>query len=75
MLTKITVTGGGGAMGLVLAGSILESGGDVICLDLADEPPKEEWGKHNRRCPQILALCPPLSLSQSITPFILTSHT
>lgn len=31
-------------MGLEIAGSVLESGGDVICVDRADSPLQEPWG-------------------------------
>lgn len=37
-------TGGGGAMGLNVATSILESGGDVICIDRMEKPLPELWG-------------------------------
>ncbi|KAI9045158.1 oxidoreductase [Aspergillus affinis] len=39
----VLITGGGGAMGLEAARTILESGGDVICLDRQDEPLAEPW--------------------------------
>lgn len=41
-----TVTGGGGAVGLEAARSILESGGDVVCLDRQDKPLPGPWGKY-----------------------------
>lgn len=41
----ILITGGGGAVGLQVAKSILETGGDVICLDRAIEPIRDEWQK------------------------------
>jgi hypothetical protein len=31
-------------MGLCLVEAVLESGGDVICIDLQAQPPAEEWG-------------------------------
>jgi nucleoside-diphosphate-sugar epimerase len=37
------VTGGGGAVGLEAARSILESGGDVICIDRQDAPLQAPW--------------------------------
>ncbi|PLB46302.1 oxidoreductase [Aspergillus steynii IBT 23096] len=39
----VLITGGGGAMGLEAARTILETGGDVICLDRQDEPLVEPW--------------------------------
>ncbi|KAA8652572.1 uncharacterized protein ATNIH1004_001477 [Aspergillus tanneri] len=39
----VLITGGGGAMGLEAARSVLESGGDVICVDRQDEPLQEPW--------------------------------
>src|SRR5436305_210037 len=39
----ILITGGGGAVGLEVAKSVVESGGDAICLDLAEKPLQEEW--------------------------------
>ncbi|KAH8588909.1 oxidoreductase [Bisporella sp. PMI_857] len=44
----ILITGGGGAMGLEVAGSVLESGGDVICVDRAASPLLEPWAKVQR---------------------------
>jgi NAD(P)-dependent dehydrogenase (short-subunit alcohol dehydrogenase family) len=44
----ILVTGGGGAMGLEVTGSILESGGDVVCVDRAESPLPEPWAKVQR---------------------------
>jgi hypothetical protein len=37
-IDQITVTGGLGGIGSAVTTSILESGGDVICFDLAKEP-------------------------------------
>lgn len=39
------VSGGGGSVGLEVARSVLESGGDVVCLDSQDEPLAEPWGQ------------------------------
>lgn len=36
-------------MGLEVARSILETGGDVICVDLAKEPLAEEWCEYYER--------------------------
>jgi hypothetical protein len=33
-------------MGLCLVEAVLESGGDVICIDLQAQPPAEEWGQY-----------------------------
>ena len=44
----ILVTGGGGAMGLEIASSVLESGGDVVCVDRAERPLPEPWAKVQR---------------------------
>ena len=44
----ITVTGGGGAMGLEVASSVLESGGDVVCVDRAENPLPEPWARVQR---------------------------
>ncbi|TKX22170.1 D-arabinitol 2-dehydrogenase-like protein 2 [Elsinoe australis] len=41
----IAITGGGGAVGLEVARSVLEVGGDVICLDQQKEPLWEPWEK------------------------------
>ena len=35
-LCTFIVTGGAGAMGLTVAGSVLESGGDVVLVDLGE---------------------------------------
>ncbi|KAL4890297.1 hypothetical protein BDV59DRAFT_184711 [Aspergillus ambiguus] len=40
---SIIITGGIGFLGLSLAESILESGGDAYCLDYHDEPRQETW--------------------------------
>lgn len=37
-IDQVTVTGGLGGVGSEVTMSILESGGDVICFDLAKEP-------------------------------------
>ena len=48
MLIEEQVTGGGGgALGIAVAGAILESGGDVVCIDLLPHPPAEPWGITN----------------------------
>lgn len=47
-LTPI-VTGGGGSMGLEVARSVLESGGDVICIDRQESPLEEPWSKLPQR--------------------------
>ncbi|GAQ38261.1 hypothetical protein ASPNIDRAFT_51461 [Aspergillus niger] len=39
----IVITGGGRGLGIVLAGAVVEAGGDVVCLDLLPEPSAEEW--------------------------------
>lgn len=39
----ILITGGGGAVGLEVAKSVLETGGDVICLDRAEQPLADGW--------------------------------
>jgi FlaA1/EpsC-like NDP-sugar epimerase len=41
----ILITGGGGSIGLEVASSILESGGDVVCVDRAESPLEEPWTK------------------------------
>ena len=46
----IVVTGGGGAVGLEAARSILELGGDVVCLDRAESPLPELWAKVQHAC-------------------------
>lgn len=38
------ITGGGRGVGIVLAGAVLEAGGDVVCLDLHLAPSEPEWG-------------------------------
>ncbi|KAE9375180.1 oxidoreductase [Stipitochalara longipes BDJ] len=44
----ILITGGGGSIGLEVASSILESGGDVVCVDRAESPLEEPWVKVQR---------------------------
>ncbi|KZF20137.1 oxidoreductase [Xylona heveae TC161] len=39
----IVVTGAAGFLGREVAGSILEAGGDVVCLDVVPTPPPESW--------------------------------
>lgn len=39
----VAITGGGRGLGIVLAGAIIEAGGDVVCLDLLPAPSAEEW--------------------------------
>ncbi|KAL4879195.1 oxidoreductase [Aspergillus karnatakaensis] len=39
----VIVTGGVGFLGLELSRAILESGGDVICIDCVDTPPTAPW--------------------------------
>lgn len=39
------VTGAAGFVGVEISGTILESGGDVVCLDVIDAPPVDSWGK------------------------------
>lgn len=39
----VVITGGGRGLGMTLTTAILESGGDVACLDLLPEPSAEEW--------------------------------
>jgi NAD(P)-dependent dehydrogenase (short-subunit alcohol dehydrogenase family) len=41
----ILITGGGGSIGLEVATSVLESGGDVVCVDRAERPLEEPWAK------------------------------
>lgn len=38
------VTGGAGALGSAVVAGILESGGDVVCLDVVDTPGEATWG-------------------------------
>lgn len=45
MLTPSAVTGANGFLGSTLAIAILESGADVICLDLAPTPTPSKWSK------------------------------
>ncbi|KAH8748902.1 oxidoreductase [Diaporthe sp. PMI_573] len=51
----IIVTGGAGYLGVEVSGAILESGGDVVSVDIFPSPPAELWSKlqviankHNR---------------------------
>lgn len=45
MLTvSFAVTGANGFLGTALAIAIMESGGDVVCLDLAPKPSATNWG-------------------------------
>jgi nucleoside-diphosphate-sugar epimerase len=39
------VTGAGGFLGTTVAQSIVESGGDVVCLDVVQNPASADWGK------------------------------
>ncbi|KAL4799601.1 hypothetical protein BDV19DRAFT_261601 [Aspergillus venezuelensis] len=39
----VIVTGGVGFLGLEVARAVLESGGDVICVDCVEEPNPEKW--------------------------------
>lgn len=39
------VTGATGFLGTTLAIAILESGGDVICLDIGASPVASNWGE------------------------------
>lgn len=41
----VIVTGAGQGLGIVLAEAILESGGDVICLDIQPSPNKDGWAR------------------------------
>ncbi|RSL43678.1 hypothetical protein CEP54_014991 [Fusarium duplospermum] len=43
----VIITGGAGYLGIEVAGSILETGGDVICLDVLENPPAEPWSQLN----------------------------
>jgi hypothetical protein len=36
-------------VGLEVAGAVLETGGDVICVDNHDEPATDKWSKSARR--------------------------
>jgi hypothetical protein len=40
-----SVSGGAGAVGVVVGKAILESGGDVVFLDLMPHPPADKWRK------------------------------
>ena len=37
------VTGGAGYLGVQVADTVLESGADVVCLDVVQSPPEEPW--------------------------------
>jgi FlaA1/EpsC-like NDP-sugar epimerase len=39
----IVITGGAGALGSAVVRAVLESGGDVICLDVVDVPVESTW--------------------------------
>ncbi|KAF9873837.1 short chain dehydrogenase reductase family [Colletotrichum karsti] len=39
----IVITGGAGYLGIEVAGTVLEAGGDVVCLDIVASPPEEPW--------------------------------
>ena len=41
----IVVSGGAGAVGTVVGVAILESGADVVFVDILPEPNAETWGK------------------------------
>lgn len=43
--TFATVTGASGFLGVEVAVAILQSGGDVVALDLRPSPPTVEWGE------------------------------
>lgn len=48
-IRKITiVTGANGFLGTALAITVMESGGDVVCLDLAPKPTAQNWGEFPR---------------------------
>lgn len=40
-----TVSGGAGAVGVVVGKAILESGGDVVFLDRLESMPEDKWRK------------------------------
>lgn len=40
-----TVTGASGFLGVTVAAAILESGGDVVCLDVMEAPKPDDWGE------------------------------
>ncbi|KAI8711961.1 hypothetical protein NCS52_01461200 [Fusarium sp. LHS14.1] len=48
----IIITGGAGYLGIEVAGTILETGGDVVCLDVLDKPPAEPWSQLNNLAKQ-----------------------
>ena len=39
------MTGGAGFLGIEVTGAILESGGDVLSLDIVQAPPEEHWSE------------------------------
>lgn len=39
----MTVTGGSGFLGVTLATAIFETGGDVVCMDIAATPTAPTW--------------------------------
>ncbi|KAJ5105919.1 short-chain dehydrogenase [Penicillium alfredii] len=41
----VLISGGAGDLGLAVAESVLETGGDVVCLDLRETPPAEPWAR------------------------------
>ncbi|KAF0324337.1 short chain dehydrogenase reductase family [Colletotrichum asianum] len=41
----IIITGGAGYLGVEAAGCILDSGGDVVCLDVVEKPRTEVWNQ------------------------------
>ncbi|KAH0438177.1 short chain dehydrogenase reductase family [Colletotrichum camelliae] len=41
----IIITGGAGYLGVEAAGCILDSGGDVVCLDVVERPRTEVWNQ------------------------------
>ena len=45
-LTTPSVTGGAGALGSAVVEAVLESGGDVVCLDVVDAPAEGQWSDH-----------------------------
>jgi hypothetical protein len=44
------VSGGAGAVGTTVAKAILESGGDVVLVDIVDFPGPQCWGKLFETC-------------------------
>ena len=45
ILIGTEVTGGAGSVGANIASAVLESGGDAVCFDRAEQLPSEVWGK------------------------------